>query len=135
MAANVTFQIALYSPDLQTDILDLSVTNTLINATQGGMLREDIVPTSSTGVVIADKDAYADTSKLYVYNASTTTDAGSRIFISFDAGATAHLSIKGGEWALIPWTALGCPVVGDRLDIHAWSATADNTLEYGVFDV
>ena len=39
------------------------------------------------------------------------------------------------EWALIPWTASGCPQAADRLDLHVWSQTANNTLEYGVFDL
>ena len=135
MAANTTFQLALYSSDLQTDILDLSVNNTLSLATQGGLLRIDVVPTALSGVAIATVEAFSEDSKLFLYNASITTGAASIITVSFDEGATAHLSLKAGEWALIPWTGIECPEAADRLDIHVSAATVDNTLEYGVFDV
>ena len=135
MAANVTFKLALYSSDLQTDVLNLSITNTLSSATQGGFLRADIDPTASTGIKIADQDSFTNTSKVYLYNASTNSGAASRIFISFDAGATAHMVLEAGEWALVPWTGNLCPKAADRLDIHVWAQTEFNTLEYGVFDV
>ena len=135
MAANTTFQIALYSSDLQTDILDLSVTNTLLSATQGGLLRFDVHPTALAGVAICTVEAFSEDSKVFLYNASTTTGAASIITVSFDEGTTAHLSIKAGEWAVIPWTGIECPLPGDRFDIHVSAATEDNILEYGVFDV
>ena len=134
MAANTTFQLALYSSDLQTDILDLSVSNTLTSATQGGLLRIDVVPTALSGVAIATVEAFSEDSKVFLYNASTTTGAASIITVSFDQGATAHLSLKAGEWALIPWTGIECPEVADRFDIHVSAGTIDNVLEYGVFD-
>ena len=135
MAANTTFQIALYSSDLQTDILDLSVTNTLLSATQGGLLRFDVVPTALAGVAICTVEGFSEDSKLFLYNASVTTGAASTITVSFDQGTTAHLSMRAGEWALIPWTGNECPVPGDRFDIHVSADTTLNTLEYGVFDV
>jgi len=135
MAANATFKIALYSSDLQSDILDLSITNNLVAATQGGLLRMDLKTTASTGTFIADEDSYTDTTKLFIYNASTNSGSASYIYVSFDAGATVHLAMKAGEWALIPWTASGCPEASDQLDLHMWAQTAANTVEYGLFDV
>lgn len=134
MAANTTFQIALYSSDLQTDILDLSVNNTLSLATQGGLLRGKL-QASGHKTVLADNLDFAATSKIFIYNATSTgTAADSRIYISFDNGTTQHLSIKMGEWAMIPWTANECPEASDRLELVAWAETAGNLIEYGVFD-
>ena len=133
MAANTTFQIALYSSDLQTDILDLSVNNTLSLATQGGLLRGKL-QASAHKTVLADNLDFVATSKIFIYNATSTgTAADSRIYISFDNGTTQHLSIKMGEWAMVPWTANEV-LLADRFELVAWAETAGNLIEYGVFD-
>ena len=73
-------------------------------------------------------------SKIFIYNATSTgTAADSRIYISFDNGTTQHLSIKMGEWAMIPWTANEV-LLADRFELVAWAETAGNLIEFGVFD-
>ena len=133
MAANTTFQLALYSADLQTDILDLSVTNTMLAATQGGLLRIDLGLTGDK-TTLADEDQFNDTSKLFVYNASTNSGATSRIYVSFD-GTNKHITLFAGEWSMMPWTAKQVPHAGSASNIVAWAETAGNTIEFGIFDI
>jgi len=133
MAANATFQLALYSSDLQTDILDLSVTNTMPAATQGGLLRIDLNVTGHKTTLAAETE-YNDTSKLFVYNASTNSGAASRVYVSFD-GTNKHITLFAGEWSMMPWTAKQVPDAGSKSDLKAWGETAGNTIEYGIFDI
>ena len=128
--ATVTHKITIESTDLTTDSILMSVTNTLGSATQGGIMRQKIEPTViGSGQIIADEDLYTQGARLWLYNPSTAT-ANEKIYISFDSTSD-KIILSGGDWALIPWAASNS---GTPVSIEAYAETANNILEYGIFN-
>ena len=137
MSATVNTTLTITSSNLTSDVISLTLPTTLLSAVQGGMTRVKLATSHATtapagSTVLATAEQYPAGSKLWVYNPSTTTDGTERIHISLDE-ATSFCTLKGGDWAVIPWT--GTANAGD-LDIEAYGQTAaGQVLEYGVFGV
>lgn len=133
MSATVNTTLTITSSNLTSDVISLTLPTTLLSAVQGGMTRVKLATAAIAGAtVLATAEQFAAGSKLWVYNPSTTTDGTERIHISLDE-ATSFCTLKGGDWAVIPWT--GTANAGD-LDIEAYGQTAaGQVLEYGVFGV
>tara|TARA_R100001082_G_C4323238_1_gene142109 strand:+ start:89 stop:478 length:390 start_codon:yes stop_codon:yes gene_type:complete len=128
--ATVTHTLSITSTDLTSDSISMSVTNTLGAATQGGIMRQKIEPTViGSGQIIADEDLYTQGARLWLYNPSTST-SGEKIYISFDS-TTDQIILSGGDWALIPWAASNS---GTPVSIEAYAESANNILEYGIFN-
>ncbi len=128
--ATVNATLTMNSSDLTSDAISLSVLNTISTATQGGITRQKINPTTiGAAVVIADKDLYTIGAKVWLYNPSSAT-SGEKIYISIDS-TTDQIILSGGDWALIPWSAAGS---GTPVDLEAYAETANNILEFGIFN-
>lgn len=136
MSATVNTTLTITSSNLTSDVISLTLPTTLLSAVQGGMTRVKLATFHATtapagSTVLATAEQYPAGSKLWVYNPSTTTDGTERINISLDESAT-QIILKGGDWAVIPWTGLGQP--GTKKDIMAFGLHAvGQLLEYGVF--
>tara|TARA_R110000737_G_scaffold337870_1_gene358427 strand:- start:562 stop:954 length:393 start_codon:yes stop_codon:yes gene_type:complete len=130
MSATVTNTLTITSSNLTTDVISLSVVNTMASATQGGMTRQKIVGIApGSAVVIADEDLYTPGAKIWLYNPSTAT-TNEKIYVSFDS-TTDQIILSGGDWAIIPWSASGS---GTPVDLEAWSEVTNNILEFGIFN-
>tara|TARA_R110001592_G_scaffold178524_1_gene419597 strand:- start:1699 stop:2088 length:390 start_codon:yes stop_codon:yes gene_type:complete len=128
--AIVNHTIKLESADLTTDVISLTVLNTLNSAAQGGISRQKIIPTSvGARVSLVDEDLYTLGARVWLYNPSTAT-TNEKVYISID-GTTAQVVLSGGDWALIPWSASGN---GTPVDIKVYAETTLNILEFGVFN-
>ena len=128
--AIVNHTIKLESADLTTDVIDLTVLNTLNSATQGGLTRQKVIPvTVGARVSLLDEDLYTIGARVWLYNPSTAT-TNEKIYVTLD-GVTAQIVLSGGDWALIPWSASGN---GTPADISVYAETTLNVLEFGVFN-
>ena len=128
--ATVNHTIKIESTDLTTDSITLTVLNTLGAATQGGIMRQKIEPTViGSGQIIADEDLYTQGARVWLYNPSAAV-INEKIYISFDS-VTDQIILSGGDWALIPWAASSS---GTPVSIEAYAETANNILEYGIFN-
>tara|TARA_R100000084_G_C4618791_1_gene132045 strand:- start:423 stop:815 length:393 start_codon:yes stop_codon:yes gene_type:complete len=128
--ATVNATLTMTSSDLTTDAISLSVLNTISSATQGGVSRLKLATTAVSGAtIVAPAAKFTEGAKVWLYNPSTTTDGTERIYVSFDE-TTAQVVLKGGDWALVPWSA--STRTTDK-NIEAWGQTADAILEFGVF--
>jgi hypothetical protein len=128
--ATVNSTITLTSNDLTSDAISLTVLNTLTGMTQGGVIRQKIEPTViGSGQIIADEDLYTQGARVWLYNPSTATSA-EKIYISVD-GITDQIILSGGDWALFPWAASDS---GTPVSLEAYAETANNVLEYGIFN-
>jgi len=128
--AIVNHTLKIESTDLTSDQISLTILNTLSSATQGGVMRQKIEPTAiGSGQIIADEDLYVQGARLWLYNPSTAT-TNEKIYISFDSTSD-QIILSGGDWALIPWAASSS---GTPVSIEAYAETANNILEYGIFN-
>lgn len=127
--ANANLTLTLTSSDLTSDAISLTVLNTLAGATQGGVIREKIIPTViGSGQVIVDEDLYTKGARVWLYNPSTAT-SGEKIYVSVDS-VSDQIILSGGDWAVIPWAASDSSA---PVDLEAYAETTGNILEYGVF--
>ena len=127
--ANANLTLTLTSSDLTSDAISLTVLNTLAGATQGGVIREKIIPTViGSGQVIVDEDLYTKGARVWLYNPSTAT-SGEKIYVSVDS-VSDQIILSGGDWAVIPWAASDSSA---PVDLAAYAETTGNILEYGVF--
>lgn len=130
MSATVTNTLTLTSSNLTTDVISLSVVNTITGATQGGVTRQKIVGTAAaSAVIIADKDLFTAGAKVWLYNPSAAT-SNEKVYVSFDS-TTANIVLSGGDWALVPWSAAGGSA---PIDLEAWAEVSNNILEFGIFN-
>jgi len=127
--ATVSHTLTIESTDLTTDSISLSAIQSIVSATQGGIMREKIVPDAiGSAQKIAIASLYSNGAKLWLYNPSTDT-TNEKIYISFDS-TTDQVILSGGDWAVIPWSAGSS---GTVVDLEAYGEVANNILEYGVF--
>tara|TARA_R100000995_G_C3483260_1_gene125405 strand:- start:3419 stop:3808 length:390 start_codon:yes stop_codon:yes gene_type:complete len=127
--ANANLTLTLTSSDLTSDTISLTILNTLAGATQGGIMRQKIEPTViGSGQIIADEDLYTKGARVWLYNPSTAT-SNEKIYISVDS-TTDQIILSGGDWAVIPWAASDS---GTPVSLEAYAETANNILEYGIF--
>ena len=133
--ATVNATLTMTSSDLTTDAISLSVLNTLSSATQGGVSRVKLAVHQAGGTapagatIVAPAAKYTEGARVWLYNPSTTTTGDERIYVTL----TEHdgsIILKGGDWAVIPWS--GSTRNTDK-NIEAWGHTADQILEFGVF--
>lgn len=128
--ADVTHTLKIESTDLTTDVISLTVTNLTRAIEQGGVMRQKIEPTTiGTAQIIADEDLYVQGARVWLYNPSTAT-TNEKIYISFDSTSD-QIILSGGDWALIPWAASSS---GTPVSLEAYAETANNILEYGIFN-
>lgn len=128
--ADVTHTIKIESTDLTTDVISLTVANLTRAVEQGGVMRQKIEPTAiGSGQIIADEDLYVQGARVWLYNPSTAT-TNEKIYISFDSTSD-QIILSGGDWALIPWAASSS---GTPVSLEAYAETANNILEYGIFN-
>ncbi len=128
--ADVTHTLKIESTDLTTDVISLTVTNLTRAIEQGGVMRQKIEPTAiGTAQIIADEDLYVQGARVWLYNPSTAT-TNEKIYISFDSTSD-QIILSGGDWALIPWAASSS---GTPVSLEAYAETANNILEYGIFN-
>jgi len=128
--ADVTHTLKIESTDLTTDVISLTVTNLTRAIEQGGVMRQKIEPTTiGAAQIIADEDLYVQGARVWLYNPSTAT-TNEKIYISFDSTSD-QIILSGGDWALIPWAASSS---GTPVSLEAYAETANNILEYGIFN-
>ncbi len=128
--ATVNTTLTLNSSNLTSDAISLSVLNTIASATQGGVSRVKLATTAITSAtVLAPAAKFTEGAKVWLYNPSTTTDGTERIYVSFDE-TTAQVVLKGGDWALIPWSA---STRATAKNLEAYGQAADAIVEFGVF--
>ena len=136
--ATVTNTITLSSNDLTSDAISLSVSNTL-SATKGGVSR---IPLATTAIAGATKlgiaAQFTEGAKVWLYNPATrdTTTANDRIYVSLTeavdptTASFTTIMLKGGEWALIPWSA---STRTTDLDLEAYGSSGAMVIEVGIF--
>ncbi len=129
--AQANFTVTLTSPDLTSDVISLNVLNTLTTATQGGVQRTQVVAlVGGTWDILADEDKFTTGARIWLYNPSVGSDtAANYVYVSLD-GAAKQITLKPGDWALVPWTASSN---GTPADVKAYAGTTKNILEFGVF--
>ena len=126
--ATTTATITINSTDLLTDEVSLSTTATLTQAgsatglTQTSGLARKATEFASSGVIDtvvlyrADDYTANGSNKLYLKNMSTTVAEYFTVYITGDRAGENHSDVDGltevgrlyaGDWALIPWSAVG----------------------------
>jgi hypothetical protein len=126
--ATTTATITINSTDLLTDELSLSTTATLTKAgnstglTQTSGLARKATEFASSGVIDtvvlyrADDYTANGANKLYLKNLSTTAAEYFTVYITGDRAGETHSDVDGlteigriyaGDWALMPWSAVG----------------------------
>ena len=116
--ATLTPTLTLASSDMNGDILNLSVTDSL---TVLGQVTTKQVVATTTGVVFAAAAAYT---KSYVYLKNLSTTAAEIMTIEKADGGDEYFTLGPGEFAFFPWastvdlaldTATGSPVLEVRI--------------------
>ena len=116
--ATLTPTLTLASSDMNGDVLNLSVTDSL---TVLGQVTTKQVVATTTGVVFAAAAAYT---KSYVYLKNLSTTAAEIMTIEKADGGDEYFTLGPGEFAFFPWastvdlaldTATGSPVLEVRI--------------------
>ena len=116
--ATLTPTLTLASSDMNGDVLNLSVTDSL--SILGQVTTKQVVA-STTGVVFAAHSAYT---KSYVYLKNLSSTAAEIITIEKADGGDEYLTLGAGEFAFFPWAstvdlaldaAQGTPVLEVRI--------------------
>ena len=116
--ATLTPTLTLASSDMNGDVLNLSVTDSLEIL---GQVTTKQVVASTTGVVFAAHSAYT---KSYVYLKTLSSTAAEIITIEKADGGDEYLTLGAGEFAFFPWAstvdlaldaAQGTPVLEVRI--------------------
>lgn len=129
--AQANFTTTITSPDLTSDEISLSVLNSISTATQGGIQRTQVLAlVGGTWDILADEDKFTTGARVFLHNPSVGSDtAANYVYVSMD-GAAKHITLKPGDWAVVPWTASSN---GTPADLKAYAGTSKNILEFGVF--
>ena len=117
--ATLTPTLTLASNDMNGDVLNLSVTDTL--AVLGQVTTKQVVATT-TGVVFA---AAANYTKSYVYLKNLSTVAAEIITIEKADSGDEYLFLGAGEFAFFPWAS--------TVDLALDAATGSPVLEVRIY--
>ena len=117
--ATLTPTLTLASSDMNADVLNLSVTDTL--AVLGQVTTKQVVATTS-GVVFA---AAANYTKSFVYLKNLSTVAAEIITIEKADSGDEYLFLGAGEFAFFPWASL--------VDLALDAATGSPVLEVRIY--
>ena len=117
--ATLTPTLTLASSDMNGDVLNLSVTDTL--AVLGQVTTKQVVATT-TGVVFA---AAANYTKSYVYLKNLSTVPAEIITIEKADSGDEYLFLGAGEFAFFPWASL--------VDLALDAATGSPVLEVRIY--
>jgi len=117
--ATLTPTLTLASSDMNGDVLNLSVTDTL--AVLGQVTTKQVVATTS-GVVFA---AAANYTKSFVYLKNLSTVAAEIITIEKADSGDEYLFLGAGEFAFFPWASL--------VDLALDAATGSPVLEVRIY--
>lgn len=117
--ATLTPTLTLASNDMNGDVLNLSVTDTL--AVLGQVTTKQVVATTS-GVVFA---AAANYTKSFVYLKNLSTVAAEIITIEKADSGDEYLFLGAGEFAFFPWASL--------VDLALDAATGSPVLEVRIY--
>ena len=117
--ATLTPTLTLASSDMNGDVLNLSVTDSL---TVLGQVTTKQVVATTTGVVFA---AAANYTKSYVYLKNLSTVAAEIITIEKADSGDEYLFLGAGEFAFFPWASL--------VDLALDAATGSPVLEVRIY--
>ena len=117
--ATLTPTLTLSSPDMNGDVLNLSVTDSLSIL---GQITTKQVVTSSASVIFATAANYT---KSYVYLKNLSSTAAETITIEMASGSQSVMILGAGEFAFIPWDSVG--------DLRADAASGTPTLEVRIY--
>ena len=117
--ATLTPTLTLASSDMNGDVLNLSVTDSL--SILGQVTTKQVV-SSTTGVVFA---AAANYTKSYVYLKNLSTTAAEIITIEKADGGDEYMTLGAGEFAFFPWAS--------TVDLAVDAAQGTPTLEVRIY--
>ena len=117
--ATLTPTLTLASSDMNGDVLNLSVTDSL---TILGQVTTKQIVTSSSSVVFAANGGY---SKSYVYLKNLSATAAETILVELASGDNDVINLGAGEFAFFPWSATH--------DLRADAAAGTPTLEVRIY--
>ena len=96
--ATLTPTLTLASSDMNGDVLNLSVTDSL--SILGQVTTKQVV-TSTTAAIFAANGGYT---KSYVYLKNLSATAAETIYIRTATSGTDVMDLGAGEWAFFPWS-------------------------------
>ena len=136
--ATVNNTITLTSNDLTSDAISLSVLKSL-TATKGGISRVPLAGTAiGTLTTLATAAQFTEGARVWLYNPATRdgSTANDRIYVTLTedddptTSAFTTIMLKGGEWAVFPWS--GTTRATD-LDLEAYGSSGAMVVEFGIF--